>query len=100
MLDHLTKAALLLVAVVLLGIAAVRRCTFVGVIAVVGFGCAVVGLVWVLHDRDGGFRGPIAWPAKSSGWVSGFRLVRQCGIRGSCRVATWLVAAAAAPDYL
>jgi hypothetical protein len=42
-LDHVTKVALLLAAAVLLGIAAVRRCTFVGVIAVVGFGCAVVG---------------------------------------------------------
>jgi membrane-associated phospholipid phosphatase len=43
MLDLVTKAALLFTAVVLLLIAAVRRCTFVGVVAVVGFGCAVVG---------------------------------------------------------
>jgi PAP2 superfamily len=43
MLDLVTKAALLLAAVVLLVIAAVRRCTLVGVIAVVGFGCAVFG---------------------------------------------------------
>jgi hypothetical protein len=38
-----TKAALLFTAVVLLLIAAVRRCSFVGVVAVVGFGWAVVG---------------------------------------------------------
>ena len=37
------KAALSLAAVILLVIAAVRRSTFVGVIAVAGFGCAVVG---------------------------------------------------------
>ena len=43
MLDLVTKAALVFAAVVLLLIAAVRRCTFVGVVAVVGFGCAVVG---------------------------------------------------------
>jgi hypothetical protein len=42
-LDLVNKAALLLAAIVLLAIAAVRRCTFVGVIAVAGFGCAVVG---------------------------------------------------------
>jgi membrane-associated phospholipid phosphatase len=43
MLDLVTKTALLFAAVVLLLIAAVRRCTFVGIVAVVGFGCAVVG---------------------------------------------------------
>jgi membrane-associated phospholipid phosphatase len=37
------NASLLLAAVVLLVITVVRRCTFVGVIAVAGFGCAVVG---------------------------------------------------------
>jgi hypothetical protein len=42
-LDHVTKAALVVAAVLLLVIAAVRRCAFVGLIAVVGFGCAVVG---------------------------------------------------------
>jgi membrane-associated phospholipid phosphatase len=42
-LDLVNNAALLLAAVVLLVIAVVRRCTFVGVIAAVGFGCAVVG---------------------------------------------------------
>ena len=61
LLDLVSKAALLLAAVVLLVIAAVRRCTFVGVIAVIGFGCAVLGaevlkkdLPWrvlVPHDR-------------------------------------------------
>jgi hypothetical protein len=42
-LDLVNGAVLLLAAIVLLVIAAVRRCTFVGVIAVAGFGCAVVG---------------------------------------------------------
>jgi hypothetical protein len=42
-LDLVTKAALLFAVVVLLLIAAVRRCAFVGVVAVVGFGCAVIG---------------------------------------------------------
>jgi membrane-associated phospholipid phosphatase len=42
-LDLITKAELFFAAVVLLLIAAVRRCTFVGMVAVVGFGCAVVG---------------------------------------------------------
>jgi hypothetical protein len=49
-LDLVTKAELVLASVVLLVIAAVRRCTFVGVIAVVGFGCAVVGAE-VLKDK-------------------------------------------------
>jgi hypothetical protein len=43
MLDLVNTAALLLAAVVLLVIAKVRRCTFIGVIAVVGFGFAVIG---------------------------------------------------------
>jgi PAP2 superfamily len=43
MLDLVNKAALVFAAVVLLLTAAVRHCTFVGVVAVVGFGCAVVG---------------------------------------------------------
>ena len=48
-LDLVNKAALLLAAIVLLAIAAVRRCTFVGVIAVAGFGCAVVGAEVLKH---------------------------------------------------
>jgi hypothetical protein len=43
LLDHVSKAALVLAAGVLLVIAAVRRCILVGLIAVIGFGCAVVG---------------------------------------------------------
>jgi membrane-associated phospholipid phosphatase len=43
MLDLVTKGALLFAAVVLLLIAVVRRSTYVGVVAVAGFGCAVVG---------------------------------------------------------
>jgi PAP2 superfamily len=42
-LDLVSKAGLLLAAAIILVIAAARRCTLVGVIGVVGFGCAVVG---------------------------------------------------------
>ena len=42
-LELVSKAALLLAAVMVLVIALARRCPFVGVIAVVGFGCAVLG---------------------------------------------------------
>jgi membrane-associated phospholipid phosphatase len=42
-LELVNNGTLLLAAVVLVVIAIVRRCTFVGVIAVAGFGCAVVG---------------------------------------------------------
>ena len=50
LLDHVGKAVLTLAAVILLVIAAVRRCTFVGVIAVVGFGCAVIGAEILKHS--------------------------------------------------
>ena len=40
---HVSKKALLLAAIVVLVIAFVRRCPLVGFIAVVGFGCAVLG---------------------------------------------------------
>jgi len=50
MLDLVSKAALVLAAVVLIAIAALRRCTFIGVIAVVGFACAVMGAE-VLKDK-------------------------------------------------
>ncbi len=49
MLDLVSKAGLLVAALVVLIIAAVRRCTFVGVIAVVGFGCAVAGAEVLKH---------------------------------------------------
>jgi hypothetical protein len=49
LLDHVTKATLLVAARILLIIAAVRRCTLVGVIAVVGFGCAVIGAEFFKH---------------------------------------------------
>jgi hypothetical protein len=48
-LDLVSKAGLLVAAAVVLVIAAVRRCTLVGVIAVVGFGCAVVGAEVLKH---------------------------------------------------
>jgi hypothetical protein len=48
-LDLVSKAGLLLAAVVILVIAAARRCTIVGLIAVVGFGCAVVGAEVLKH---------------------------------------------------
>jgi hypothetical protein len=42
-LDLVSVTALLLAAMVLIGVAMVRRCTLVGVIVVAGFACAVVG---------------------------------------------------------
>jgi membrane-associated phospholipid phosphatase len=48
-LDLVSKAGLLLAAGVILIIAAVRRCILVGVIGVVGFGCAVVGAEVLKH---------------------------------------------------
>ncbi|MBV8377592.1 MAG: phosphatase PAP2 family protein [Verrucomicrobia bacterium] len=42
-LDHVSDAALLVSAVVVIVFACVRRCTLVGVVAVVGFGSAVLG---------------------------------------------------------
>jgi hypothetical protein len=50
LLDHVSKAALLLAAVVLLVIAAARRCILVGIIAAVGFGCAVIGAEILKHN--------------------------------------------------
>ncbi|MBV9299226.1 MAG: phosphatase PAP2 family protein [Verrucomicrobia bacterium] len=49
-LELVSKAALLLAAVMVLVIALARRCPFVGVIAVVGFGCAVLGAE-ILKER-------------------------------------------------
>ena len=48
-LDLVTKTLLLLAAAIVLLIAALRRCAVVGVIAVVGFGCAVVGAEVLKH---------------------------------------------------
>ena len=48
-LDLVTKALLLFAATIVLVIAAVRRCATVGVIAVVGFACAVVGAEVLKH---------------------------------------------------
>jgi hypothetical protein len=50
LLYHVTKATLLVAAVILLVIATARRCTLVGVIAVVGFGCAVIGAEVFKHS--------------------------------------------------
>lgn len=48
-LDLTSKSALVVAAMVLLGIAAVRRCTLVGILAVAGFGGAVVGAEMLKH---------------------------------------------------
>jgi PAP2 superfamily len=48
-LDLVTKALLLLAAAIVLVIAAMRRCSTVGAIAVVGFGCAVIGAEVLKH---------------------------------------------------
>jgi membrane-associated phospholipid phosphatase len=50
LLYHVTKATLLVAAVILLVIATARRCTLVGVIAVIGFGCAVIGAEVFKHS--------------------------------------------------
>jgi len=50
LLDHVSKATLLVAAVILLVIAAVRRCPLVGVIAVVGFAGAVIGAEVFKHS--------------------------------------------------
>jgi membrane-associated phospholipid phosphatase len=50
LLHHVSKAVLLLAAIGLLVIAAMRRCTFVGVIAVLGCGCAVIGAEVLKHS--------------------------------------------------
>jgi len=50
LLDLVGKATLLLAVVGLLALAALRRCTFVGVIAVVAFGCAVIGAEVLKHN--------------------------------------------------
>jgi hypothetical protein len=49
-LDLVSKATLLLAAAFLFVIAALRRCALVGVVAVVGFGCAVVGAEILKHQ--------------------------------------------------
>ena len=49
LLDLVSEAALVLAALVVLGIAAVRRCAFVGVIAVAGFGFAILGAEFLKH---------------------------------------------------
>jgi hypothetical protein len=102
-LDHVTKAALLLAAVLLLGIAAVRRCPFVGVIAVVGFGCAVVGaevlkqkLPWralVPNDRllDRGFQS-CTYPSGHA--TVGTALALSLLLVSSSRWRPWLAVAA------
>jgi hypothetical protein len=49
-LDLVTKATLLLAGTCLFVIAALRRCALVGVVAVVGFGCAVIGAEILKHQ--------------------------------------------------
>jgi len=49
-LDRVSKAEVLLAGIVLLVIAAIRRCIFVGLIAVLGLGCAVAGAEVLKHS--------------------------------------------------
>ncbi len=49
LLDHVTNAALLCAAVLLFVLAALRRAIFVGLIAAIGFGCAVIGAEVLKH---------------------------------------------------
>ena len=50
LLDFVSVAALLAAAAVLLGIAAARRCIAIGLIAVMAFGCAVIGAEILKHS--------------------------------------------------
>jgi hypothetical protein len=63
LLDLASKAALLLAAAVLLIVTAVRRCALVGVLAVAGFGGAVVG---ALRCPKACSRGERWWPRTPS----------------------------------
>ena len=103
MLDLVTKGTLLLVAVVLLLIAAVRRCTFVGVVALVGFGCAVVGaevlkdaLPWrALVPDDGFFERSFQIGTYPSGHATiGTALALSLILVSSSRWRPWLAVAA------
>jgi PAP2 superfamily len=103
MLDLVTKAALPFAAVVLLLIAAVRRCTFVGVVAVVGFGCAVVGaevlkdtLPWrALVPSDGLFERGFQTGTYPSGHATiGIALALSLLLVSSSRWRPWLAVAA------
>jgi hypothetical protein len=103
MLDLVSKAALLLAAVVLLVIAAVRRCTFVGVIAVAGFGFAVIGaevlkhkLPWrALVPNDGLLEGYMRTDTYPSGHATiGTSLALSLILVSSSRWRPWLAVAA------
>jgi hypothetical protein len=103
MLDLVTKGTLLFAAVVLLLIAAVRRCTFVGVVAVVGFGCAVVGaevlkdtLPWrALVPNDGLFESSFQIGTYPSGHATiGTALALSLILVSSSRWRPWLAVAA------
>jgi membrane-associated phospholipid phosphatase len=109
-LDLVRKKTLLLAAVVTLVIAAVRRCTFVGVVAVAAFGSAVVGaevlkkvLPWralVPKDAllDSGFRRntyPSGHATAATSLTLGLLLVSPCrwrswlAVAGGCISATF-----------
>jgi hypothetical protein len=49
-LDRVSRAGLIMAGIALLAIAAVRRCTIVGVIAAIGLGCAVAGAEVLKHS--------------------------------------------------
>src|SRR5271165_3275997 len=49
-LDRVSDAGVLLAGILLLAVATVRRCTIVGLIAVIGFGCAVTGAEVLKHS--------------------------------------------------
>ncbi len=67
LLDHVSKAGLLVAALVLFTIAAARRCALVGLIAVVALGCAIIGaefLKIIFHGER--------WCPMTSCWIDGF----------------------------
>jgi hypothetical protein len=101
-LDLVNKAALFLAAVVLLVIAMARRCTFVGIITVAGFGCAIMGaevlkslLPWhALVPDDGLLERRLQADTYPSGHATvGTSLALGLILVSSCRWRPWLAVA-------
>jgi membrane-associated phospholipid phosphatase len=103
LLDHVTKATLLVAAVILLVIAAVRRCGLVGVIALVGFGCAVIGAEVFKHSLPWRALVPddslLEWNLRMETYPSGHATIGTSLALGlllvsPCRWRPWLAVAA------
>lgn len=102
-LDRVSDAGVLLAGIVLLAIAVVRRCTMVGAIAVIGFGCAVSGaevlkrsLPWrALVSEDGLLESRFQTDTYPSGHATiGTSLALSLLLVSSSRWRQWLAVAA------